>query len=200
MSTDTISQTRTIVTRAQAIATGASRYFTGKPCKHGHVAERSTLHRYCSQCMAEYQSTTQYQDYRAAYKARPEYNAEQAAWQRAARARPEVVAANNESKRKWRNSKPEAEKAMRQTRRALERSANGRHTGEDIKRIYSDQCGKCACCRKKVGDVYDVDHIMPLALGGTNWPSNIQILCKKCNNRKGAKHPADFQREMGMLL
>lgn len=31
-----------IVTRQQAQTLGLNRYFTGKPCKHGHVAERRT--------------------------------------------------------------------------------------------------------------------------------------------------------------
>jgi hypothetical protein len=31
-----------IITRKEALAQGLKRYFTGKPCKRGHVAERST--------------------------------------------------------------------------------------------------------------------------------------------------------------
>jgi len=29
-----------IVSRAEALELGLKRYYTGKPCKHGHVAER----------------------------------------------------------------------------------------------------------------------------------------------------------------
>jgi 5-methylcytosine-specific restriction endonuclease McrA len=36
-----------IVTRAEAQAQGLNRYFTGKPCKHGHIAER----RMCAGCV-----------------------------------------------------------------------------------------------------------------------------------------------------
>jgi 5-methylcytosine-specific restriction endonuclease McrA len=28
------------------------------------------------------------------------------------------------------------------------------------------------------------DHKTPLTRGGTNWPSNIQLLCRKCNVKK----------------
>jgi 5-methylcytosine-specific restriction endonuclease McrA len=30
---------------------------------------------------------------------------------------------------------------------------------------------------------------MPLKLGGSNWPENLQLLCRTCNLRKNAKHP-----------
>src|SRR4051812_28822500 len=36
-----------IITRAEALAAALPRYFTGKPCKYGHVAERSTAASYC---------------------------------------------------------------------------------------------------------------------------------------------------------
>ena len=40
----------TPTTRAQAIARGLPRYFTGEPCKAGHTAERSTADRTCIEC------------------------------------------------------------------------------------------------------------------------------------------------------
>jgi hypothetical protein len=39
-----------IITRKKAMEKGLKRYFTGKPCKHGHVAERYTVSRHCSIC------------------------------------------------------------------------------------------------------------------------------------------------------
>ncbi len=32
-----------------------------------------------------------------------------------------------------------------------------------------------------------VDHIHPVALGGTNDPSNLRTLCRSCNSRKGIR-------------
>jgi len=43
-----------VITRAAALAAGLSRYFTGKPCKNGHTAERNTLPGNCVQCITEY--------------------------------------------------------------------------------------------------------------------------------------------------
>lgn len=39
-----------IITREQALTTNKSRYFTGKACKHGHIAERSTVNGVCIEC------------------------------------------------------------------------------------------------------------------------------------------------------
>jgi hypothetical protein len=39
-----------IISRAEAKAKGLNRYFTGKPCKHGHVAERKVFNATCVEC------------------------------------------------------------------------------------------------------------------------------------------------------
>lgn len=41
-----------VVTREQAKATGQTRFFTGKPCKHGHLSQRTTCNGGCIQCNA----------------------------------------------------------------------------------------------------------------------------------------------------
>jgi 5-methylcytosine-specific restriction endonuclease McrA len=39
----------------------------------------------------------------------------------------------------------------------------------------------------------EIDHIMPISLGGTSEDSNLQILCRPCNRSKGSKHPDDWK-------
>ena len=39
--------------RDEARAFGLKRFFTGKPCKHGHVAERDVNNRECMECSRE---------------------------------------------------------------------------------------------------------------------------------------------------
>lgn len=39
-----------IVSRASAIADGSKNYFTGKPCKHGHISERIVSNKNCREC------------------------------------------------------------------------------------------------------------------------------------------------------
>jgi hypothetical protein len=40
-----------VITRAQAKARGLKRYFTGQPCKYGHIAERRTASFGCIACL-----------------------------------------------------------------------------------------------------------------------------------------------------
>lgn len=39
-----------LCSRTRAMVRGLDRYFTGKPCKHGHVAERRTSNHVCLEC------------------------------------------------------------------------------------------------------------------------------------------------------
>jgi 5-methylcytosine-specific restriction endonuclease McrA len=67
-------------------------------------------------------------------------------------------------------------------------------------KLFKIQNGLCACCRKPLGDNFHLDHIMPMALGGSNTDDNIQLLRSRCNQQKHAKHPVDFMQERGFLL
>jgi len=41
-----------VITRADALAAGLTRFFTGKPCKHGHLSERTSVNGGCIACNA----------------------------------------------------------------------------------------------------------------------------------------------------
>jgi 5-methylcytosine-specific restriction endonuclease McrA len=91
-------------------------------------------------------------------------------------------------------------RAHRRNRRARIRSAEGTHTAEDIQDIHRLQKGKCAICRKKLGDSYHVDHIVPIAKGGSNARSNLQLTHGRCNQQKNRKDPLVHMRSLGFLL
>ena len=43
-----------IVTRKDAMERGEKTFFTGEPCKHGHISKRTVLNRSCCECRAEH--------------------------------------------------------------------------------------------------------------------------------------------------
>jgi len=221
-----------IISREEAKARGLTRYFTGKQCRHRHVAERFTSNGACLICLhvrndadrernnkrkaaniarkraADPEKAREAE--RAYCRANPEKRAALKAkyyWQN-----PEAMRAQSRAKyhanpeysrayaKAWRAANPEHAKHLHRQHKARRRGAPGRHTKKDVAEIYALQKGKCACCRVKLGDTFDVDHIQPIAKGGSNARSNLQILCRPCNQRKSAKDPLDFSRELGLLL
>ena len=54
-------------------------------------------------------------------------------------------------------------------------------TKEERKDIL-DETPICVVCDKRKGS--QIDHIMPLSMGGTNEPDNLQVLCKECHFEK----------------
>lgn len=101
---------------------------------------------------------------------------------------------------KWAEANREQLRTLRHNYRAR-KSANGGKLSKDIAdRLFVLQRGKCACCGLPLGTDYHLDHIMPLALGGSNTDDNIQLLRSSCNHQKRAKHPVEFMQQRGFLL
>lgn len=99
----------------------------------------------------------------------------------------------------WKEKNPHAKRIYNQNREACKR-ASGKLSRGIIAILFKRQSGRCPCCGEKLGNDYQLDHIMPIALGGANVDSNVQLLRKRCNLQKNKKHPVDFMQERGFLL
>jgi 5-methylcytosine-specific restriction endonuclease McrA len=96
--------------------------------------------------------------------------------------------------------KPDCRRVILQNYRAKKR-LNGGTLSKDISSILLiKQKEKCVSCMAPLINGYHIDHIYPIALGGSNTDQNIQLLCPKCNRQKHSKHPIDFMQERGFLL
>jgi 5-methylcytosine-specific restriction endonuclease McrA len=83
----------------------------------------------------------------------------------------------------------EKNKRRRAIREARLKANGGAYTKQDIAEIRARQHDTCAYCCANLDRGGDVDHIVPLSLGGSNGKENIQLACHGCNSIKGSCHP-----------
>lgn len=188
-------------TRAEAKATGAKYYFTGEPCKHGHVAPRKTK-GVCVDCMkAEWAAN---QEKRAAYFAA--YNksaAGQAAKQRYYETNKELVKARatarpTEDKKRYRDrwalENVVYTRALTKARRRKHRLATPKWLARAdvlaIRHLYQI----AITMSKTTGTPYVVDHIIPLQhdeVCGLHVPWNLRVVTRAENAVKSNKLPSE---------
>lgn len=217
-----------IINRSDAKKIGLKMYFTGVPCKHGHISKRLVSNYCCYECSKRKYINFRLENIEAERLRYREYYHKDPAKARSGTDRSKEKISSRawflankkkayDSHKDWREKNPAIIKANRekhyktnpqayrcyvQNRRAKIIQAGGTFNDADVKMIVERQRWKCAepSCSVSIKSGYHIDHIMPLSLGGTNWPENIQCLCQRCNLRKHAKHPIDWARENGRLL
>ena len=100
----------------------------------------------------------------------------------------------------WYANNPDAARVKNQNRRAKVREVGGKLTKGIAEKLFDLQKGKCPCCKRGLGKNYHLDHVVPLALGGTNTDDNVQLLRAECNLKKHAADPVEFMQSRGFLL
>lgn len=215
-----------IISRAAAKAQGLRRFYTGLPCRHGHVCERYVRDGKCAECVGALAAVRSRrwsalnpekvkaatERWRAAHpdqwrgSNRQSKVLHQKAYNEAQR---QDYAQDPEKYRKAarayyaRNREKMVERATIQwrTRRAQANgSAGPHHTAAEAKAILIAQRYRCIYCGADLREKRHLDHIVPLARGGSNDKTNLQYLCGPCNLRKAARDPIEFAQELGLLL
>ena len=71
----------------------------------------------------------------------------------------------------------------------------------DRNRIYNKNKGRCAICGEFVPcNDFTIDHIIPLAKGGTNELDNLQCACRTCNVMKQDILPQDLMVKLRQIM
>lgn len=81
---------------------------------------------------------------------------------------------------------PEVAKANSQRRRARKRNAAGTCSPAQLAARIQYHGGQCWVCK---APWEQIDHVKPLAKGGSNWPGNLRPICRSCNYGKRDSWP-----------
>ena len=83
---------------------------------------------------------------------------------------------------------------------AKRNSPDPTYTAADIAILRSIQDDACYYCRASIMGNYQVDHLVPLAMGGSDGVVNIMLACPRCNREKWIHSEAKFWRRQRRRL
>ena len=185
-------------TRAEAKASGAKHYFTGDPCKHGHIAPRKTKGS-CVECLkAEWAQANEtraeyfkeYNKSEAGQKAKKGYyERNKDAVIAAAQARPD------EAKRQYRKThkinNPDLYKELVSVRRRRFRDATPKWLSPEQRMEIRLKYRLAIEMSRATGIRHAVDHEVPIQgedVCGLHVPWNLQVITQEENLKKYNKH------------
>jgi len=137
------------------------------------------------------------------YRQRPDIRAKRAARQRVwAEQHPDYIQftranydkdASRKRASAWAKAHPERQRIKAVIQKHKRRTAEGRFTASDTHALWIAQEGKCYYCHAPISsDFRNLEHMTPIARGGTNWPHNLCWACPPCNFRKSTLTAEEF--------
>jgi hypothetical protein len=186
------------ITKEQARLQGLTRFYTGVPCKAGHIADRLVSKNCCIECkrIRERKNKNKREYEKQRYIDNRDYILSKVKTRRIEKK--DII---SEYQQKWRLFNKDKTREYRKENKhlyahhaALRRKKVRQATPpwadlEKIKEIYRLAAEKTST----EGVKYEVDHIIPISnsiVSGLHWEGNLQIISKKENNKKSNTIPA----------
>jgi 5-methylcytosine-specific restriction endonuclease McrA len=184
-------------TRAEAKATGVKYYFTGEPCKHGHIAPRKTKGA-CVECLKVEWSQAlktrseyfkEYNKSEAGQKAKKGYyERNKDAVVAAAQARPDE--AKNAYKKKYKQANPDLYRELVSLRRRRFREATPKWLSPEQRMEIRLKYRLAIELSRATGIRHAVDHEVPIQgeeVCGLHVPWNLRVITQEQNLKKSNK-------------
>jgi len=184
-------------TREEAKKTGAKYYFTGQPCKHGHIAPRKTKGA-CIDCLkVEWTKGNETRaEYFRQYNKQEEVKDRKNEWY--LENREQVISAANirpievkrEYQKAWKERNITWVRADTKARRRKHREATPKWLTKKEKAEIRELYKIAITMSKTTGEQYVVDHIVPLrgeGVCGLHVPWNLRVITQEENLKKSNK-------------
>jgi 5-methylcytosine-specific restriction endonuclease McrA len=184
-------------TRKEAKEQGAKYYYTGEPCKHGHIALRKTKGA-CVECLKiEWQKGNEVRaEYFKTYNKKEEVKDRKNEWyvanrdQVIAQAKLRPYEVTKEYKRTWKERNLVWVRADTKARRRKHRQATPKWLSSKQKAEIRQLYQIAITMTKTTGEQYVVDHIVPLRsddVCGLHVPWNLRVITQEENLKKSNK-------------
>lgn len=186
--------------RQKARAEGRKTYTSTKPCKRGHTGPRGVVDGSCYECARENSKTERGREYQKILRERHrEAIKERSLVKNLSEERREKIRAYG--KEYYQRTKNDPDRKAVRSRVSRNRSAKKAGAFGKESRIARDLCyelqeGLCISCRQPLTKGFHLDHIVPIARGGSNLLINFQCLCPFCNVSKKNKCPVEWANEI----
>ena len=204
-----------IITRSEAKAAGLKHYFTGKPCKHGHIHKRMTSSGNCMECDRTNETR---KEKRREYSRKERAENMEKVRERNRRSEAKHRESRIERKRKYRekngekirayykenkiridtNNKQWASKNREKTaaigakRRAVELQRTPLWLTSSDNKAFKAKFAEAAWMTSRTGIKHHVDHFYPLqgkTVSGLHVPANLRVIPSRENHKKLNKVP-----------
>ncbi|MCK9371202.1 hypothetical protein M0R04_14920 [Candidatus Dojkabacteria bacterium] len=181
-----------VISRSEANQQGLKRYFTGNPCKRGHLSQRDTINGNCVMCKQEYRKTDRSKELHKGYANTVEAKEARIIYQRSdsyvnVRTAYKKTDVCKRTQRLYKKLNAGKVCAWGQKHRALKLQATPIwYEKTKVELIYT----KAKEWSKILGCDLQVDHIVPLnskLVCGLHCWSNLQLLDKPLNGSKRNK-------------